>query len=223
MKKLLIGALVLGLASATLADVILGYDFAGTTTDPELANTVAANVTENSGFARTGLGASSSANAFGGNGWNITDTFAEGDDYMSFSLTADSGYGLTLTDLTWSRINASSTGPSNGRWGYRIGAGAWTYQSDFGVTVANASGSWDFADIENTTSTVEFRFWAYGASGASGTTSSAATGSVTYRNSVAGDDLILNGSVAVIPEPGVLALMAFGGLAIVRFARRRAA
>lgn len=220
MKKILGLALVVSLIAASRADVIVGFDMAGTTTDPLAANTVAANITVNSGLTRVGLGASSAANNFGSNGWNITDTFNNADDYISFSLTPVGGNQMTLTDISWNRINASSTGPNNGRWGYSIGGGSWVYQTDFAITTANAAGSWDFADIVNETQGVEFRFWAYGATSAGGG-ASAATGSSNFRNGAAGDDLVLNGTVSVVPEPSVMALLSLGGFSLLRFSRRR--
>lgn len=220
MKKSLSLLALVAIVAVSQADVIVGFDMAGTTTDPLAANTLDANVTLNAGLARTGLGTPSSANNFGSNGWNVTDVFSPDDDYISFSLTPDEGFQLTLTDISWNRINASSTGPGNGRWGYSIGGDAWVYQTDFAITTANAAGSWDFVDVENVTEEVEFRFWAYGATSAGGGTS-AGTGSVNYRNGAAGDDLVLNGSVSVVPEPSVLALLSLGGIAVLRFSRRR--
>jgi hypothetical protein len=223
MKKLLIGLVVLGMAAAASADVILGFDLTGTTTDPEPAVTVIGNLDTSAGYnelARVGLGAASTANAFGSNGWNL-GAFASGSDYVGFSLAPASGYQVTLTSLSWAALNGSNTGPLNGRWGYSIGGGAFTYQTDFNVTFVTAAGSWDFADIVDETQEIEFRYWAWGPTSVNGSTSSA-TGSSNFRNG-AGNDIILNGSIATIPEPGVLVLLSFGGLAVLRFARRRQA
>lgn len=226
MKKLIVASLVLGMAVAAVADIMLGFDLAGTTAEPWPAATVAANLSTGSGtneLIRVGLGTAASANAYGSNGWNLTDVFDNSGDYVSFTLAPAAGFQLTLTDISWSRVNGSNTAPGNGRWGYSIGGGAWTYETDFALTYANASGSWDFTDISGTTLPVEFRFWAWGATSISGGVS-ATSGSVSFRNSVAGDDIILNGSIVAIPEPGVLTLMSLGGLvAVLRFARRRVA
>jgi hypothetical protein len=221
MKKLLVIICAASFVVSLNADVIVGFDLAGTTTDPLTANTVAANVTVNQGLARVDLVNSSSANAFGSNGWNISNTFNTDTDYISFSLTAASGYQLNLTDISWTRLNASNTAPNNGAWGYRIGTGSWVVQSPaFAITLANASGAWNFDDISGVTDTVEFRFWAYGATAVNGGTSQAG-GGVTFRNSVVGDDLVLNGTVTVVPEPGVLSLLSLGAIAALRFSRRR--
>jgi hypothetical protein len=225
MKKLLaiLSLTTAMFATAAQAQALLGFDFAGTTTDPQPANLLTSNITSVQGLSRVGLGTPSTSNNFGSNGWNITDTFNEGNDYIAFSLSVDSGYQISLTDLTWTRLNASSTGPGTGRWGYSVNGGAFVLQDTFAITTSSASGSWSSIGLTDATGTIEFRFWAYGTVSAGGG-ASATAGSVNYRNSVAGDDLVLNGSVSVIPEPSTYTLLAlaaagFGGYVIRR--RRR--
>jgi len=225
MKKLIyLAALIAFPASVWSQEVIIGFDFAGTTTDPLAANTVANNITSTAGdgLSRVGLVASASANAFGSNGWNTTG-FGEGDDYITFSLTVDPGYMLTMSSLSWTRLSASNTAPGTGRWGYSVGGGAFVLQDPFAVPFANTAGSWTISGAEDLTGSIEFRFWAYGATSVNGGTSQTA-GGVTYRNSVVGDDLVLNGTVSVVPEPSTYTLLAlaaagFGGYVIRR--RRR--
>jgi hypothetical protein len=204
---------------AQVTETIVGFEFAGATTDPLPANTIAENITLLSGLNRVGLGASSSANAFGSNGWNITDTFNEADKYIAFSLSVDPGYMVTLTELSWTRLNASNTAPGTGRWGYSINGGSFVLQDTFAITFANAAGVWDSLDIVDATGSIEFRFWAFGTTSVNGG-SSAGAGGVTYRN-IAGEDLVLNGSVALVPEPSTYALLALSGLALAGYAARR--
>jgi len=207
-------------ALAQITETIVGFDFAGTTTDPQPANTIAENITLLSGLNRVGLVSSATANAFGSNGWNITNTLDEGDDYISFSLSVDPGYMVSLSELSWTRLNASGTAPNTGRWGYSINGGSFVLQDTFAITFANAAGAWDTLNIVDATGNIEFRFWAYGATSVNGGTS-ATGGGVTYRNSVAGDDLVLNGSVALVPEPSTYALLSLAGLALAGYAARR--
>jgi hypothetical protein len=216
---------VFGVFAVASADVILGWDLAGYTTDPLPATTIATGLSTAGGLnqlTRMGLSVSSSNSAFGSSAWNISATFSNANDYISFQLTPAADQLLTLTDISWSRINGSNTGPRNGRWGYSLDGVTWTYQTDFTNTFANASGAWDFPDISDTTSNVEFRYWAWGATSINGGTS-ASGGSVTYRDAGTGDDIVLNGGITAVPEPGVLALLSLGGLAVLSFARRRRA
>jgi len=218
-KALLTGLCAFALSTVSHAQTLVGFDFAGTTTDPLAAATVASDISVSSGLTRVDLGASSSANAFGSNGWNITG-FDESTDYISFSLAPDAGYMVSVTSLEWTRLNASNTAPGQGRWGYSIGGGAFTLQDPFAITLANAAGSWSGIGIVDATASIEFRFWAFGATSVNGGTS-ATTGGVTFRNSVAGDDLVLNGSVSVVPEPSTLGLLTLAGLGLAAHVLRR--
>lgn len=218
MKKLLaitIAAMVAGSAGAA---IIAAWDLQGdnspATTD---ADTVAANLSGTPQLSRTGLGQVSANNSFNSNNWNLTGTFDATNKYISFTVTPASGYQLQLTDLQYA-MNGSNTAPRNGRWGYTTDGGAnWTYQADW--TILNPAPSslatWDFADF-TTSNSVEFRFWAYGATSINGG-ASAVTGTTRVAN-IAGDDLILNGSV--IPEPATVGLV-FMGLLGARILRRR--
>jgi hypothetical protein len=66
--------------------------------------------------------------------------------------------------------------------------------------------NWDFADVSATS--VEFRFWAYGTNSIYNTTS--LIGGTTRINNIAGNDLILNGTVTAVPEPSTLSMIGLG-------------
>jgi len=206
-------------AWAQITETIVGFDFAGTTTDPQSANTIAENISLLSGLNRVGLLASSSANNFGSNSWN-TGAFNESNQYITFSLSVDPGYMVSLDSLSWTRISATNTAPGTGRWGYSINGGSFVLQDTFAIPFANTAGSWDTLDIVDATGTIEFRFWAYGSVSVNNGTSQTG-GSVNFRNSVVGDDLVLNGSVALVPEPSTYALLSLAGLALAGYAARR--
>jgi hypothetical protein len=170
---------------------------------------------------RTGVAWATAGNSFNSNNsWNLTNTFDETNNYISFTISPDAGYEITLTSLQFA-MNGSNTAPAQGRWGYRIGTGSF---NTFDFTLANATPTslttWDFADF-TTSQTVEFRFWAFGTTSISGGTS-AAGGTVRIAN-ITGNDLVLNGSVALIPEPSTYALIGLGLAALVFLRRRKIA
>lgn len=225
MKKLLTAV---GIASAmsvgiAQAQTLLTWDLSGAVAAPTLpSTTTAANLDTTSGLnelSRTGAVQAAGANAFASNTWNLTDTFIESDKYISFTLEASSGYEATFTSLQYA-INGSNTAPNTGRWGYSIDGGAFVLQDPFTITFAlpGSLATWDFADF-TTDKDVEFRFWAYGSTSITNGTS-ATTGSVRVGN-ITGDDLVLNGSVAAIPEPSSLAFIGLAGMGLAGYVLRR--
>ena len=208
------------------ADVILGWEIQGegaTVVTTSYADTVISDVLTGSaynGLTRTGLTGANAGNSYNSSGWNISNVHSQGNDYIGFQLAPDAGFELTLTTLQYV-MNGSNTGPNNGRWGYSVGGGAFTLQDPFTITFAlpGSLATWDFADIQ-TTDSVEFRFWAYGATSINGVVSQ--SGGTARVGNIAGNDLVLNGTVAVVPEPGSLAMMGLGALGLWAFARRRA-
>lgn len=155
---------------------------------------------------------------FSSSGWNTTDNFDQSDDYISFTVAPLAGFALTLTDLQYV-ISGSARAPGTGLWGYGINGGAFTLQPTFAIPGRGTDlVTWDFADF-TTTFSVEFRFWAYGATSVNGR-SSFSTGVVRVANR-SGDDLILNGSTtlarAAVPEHGGMSLITIAVLAILAF------
>ena len=232
MKKSLLTSIlasIVGFSAVPISHsaVILGWEMSGEgspAVSSSVAETVDVNLDSSSTYnalTRTGLGASNAGNAFSSNGWNVTNTFNENNKYLSFSLLPKSGYEMTLESLNYV-INGSNTAPGKGRWGFRIGTGAFLLQNTFNIPFALPTSPvvWDFDDI-TTTETVEFRFWAYGAFSINASVP-AATGAVRV-GSISGNDLVLNGSVTVVPEPSVSSLLLGGlfGLAGLRFLGRK--
>ena len=228
-KNVCIVAVVAALAFAVQplrADVILGWEIQGegaTFVPTSFADTVISGVITGStynGLARTGLTGANAGNSYNSSAWSISNVHSQNNDYIGFTVEADTGFELTLTTLQYV-MNGSNTGPNNGRWGYSVGGGAFTLQDPFTITFAlpGSLATWDFADIQ-TTDSVEFRFWAYGATSINGVVSQ--SGGTARVGNIAGNDLVLNGTVAVVPEPGSLAMMGLGALGLWAFARRRA-
>lgn len=225
MKRLLATVMAVGLvAQQAQTDIILAWDLSGDTSPvTAAADTIDGTLDTTAGLnelSRTGLNNPGGANAFNGNNWNATDTFSTDNDYFSFSLSPGPLQALRLESLQYLH-NGSGTAPNNGRWGFSVNGGAFTLQTAFTLPFAlpGAVSTWDFDDVEiDQDDTVEFRFWAYGATSINGGAANGTGGSVRVGN-IAGNDLILNGSV--VPEPGSLAFMGLGALGFWAFSRRR--
>lgn len=229
MKKRLfltaLGAAVVSWATLSLADIILAWDMGGVTSPATLTSTnIAANVDTSAGrntLSRpAGLLNPATANSFAGNTWNLTDTFNQSTQYFSFTVAPAAGYELTITSLQFA-VCGSASAPNNGQWGYSINGGSFVMQTAFTLTGTPSLQQWDFTDF-TTTDSVEFRFWGYGAGNIGAGGASSAAGSIRIQ-SVAGNDLILNGFVTAVPEPGSLAMMSVGLAGMWAFSRRRKA
>lgn len=140
------------------------------------------------------------------NGYNVLD------DYIAFSISPDPGFQIEVTSISVDHFNST-------------GAGANVYffsgQDGFSST-SDAIGSVFLADYDSTlnfeaeitpilatiTSTTEFRIYF-------DTTATFASGDVWA------DNITLNGTVSLIPEPSTLALFGLAGLAAMAFRRRK--
>jgi autotransporter-associated beta strand protein len=200
----LLAVIILALGSTVVRGFaqapLYGWDVSGVASGTTTLNaaTAASNISGGQ-LSLTGITASTAQNTFGGSNWNLTNTFDETNKYFSFNVTPSSGYQVTYSSLEWDQ-QATSTAPNLSRWGYKIGSNAFTLQTAFSTpNTTSSNAAWDFTDF-TTTDSVEFRFWTYGATavggGAPGT-----TGASRIRE-LAGNDLILYGSVAAIVQVG---------------------
>lgn len=151
---------------------------------------------------------------FGFRGWSTT--FDE-TKYAGFTVSAEPGYEMTLTDLK-SSPTVSTGSVTSFKLGYRIdngsGFGAWTYsqtwsQGDPGFSYVSGAANekiWDFADI-TTTGTVEFGLFA------------TSTDTVSHVIATQPRDIFLNGNIVAVPEPSALLLSALACSGLLR--RRR--
>lgn len=232
MKKIIIAIIAAGLVGGTaMADILASWTFVGATPIPsQVANSYDTNLDDSGSFLdlTRGAGAPTSAgsSSFRTTGFRNDGISTANTDYFQVILKAASGYELSL-----SGVSAIFGGTST----YSAGAGAsmqWAYSTDGGSTfslidspvakvgVSTAALAFDFSGeaglqgLGDTTS-VMLRMYATGqtTSGGWGFISPSAGGGVPGFE--------IEGSLAVVPEPSVFALLAIGGLAAARFARRR--
>lgn len=155
----------------------------------------------------TGIGTSGTAasNAWGGN--HLTegsDTAAERvGDWIEFSVKADSGYVLSLSQIGAYNIRRSSTGSDSGQWQYKVGSGLWTNIDNainWGSITSAAGNSHNAVLLSSipqlqgvpSDTVVRFRLLLWGASSSNGT---------WYINNQTGYDLQLFGDTQISSLP----------------------
>ena len=159
--------------------------------------------------------------AWGGNNFSTSATTeAAGigaNDFATFSVTAQPGYALSLSDIPAYNIRRSATGPSTGVWQYKVDGGAFTDIESSPITwgsVTTTAGNPESAisltgipALQNipANTTVTFRCVNWGATNVAGT---------WYFNdpsNTTANDLVVEGTLNAVPEPSMLALLAAGG------------
>lgn len=191
-------------------------------TNPLNATTLGDNIASAYLTLGSGVSASGTADTFGGTGFNQTslaDAISAG-DYISFSLTPDTGSTMRLSSISFnSGVGSAITNFHGSLLSSATGFTALNSLHNYSFSTAGAptqvvtlSG---VSELQNVTSAIEFRL--YGFRGLDGTS--------TFRiRNLSGDDLIIQGTVtAPVPEPATYGL--FGGLSalgLAAFRRRRA-
>ncbi|HMP75595.1 MAG TPA: PEP-CTERM sorting domain-containing protein [Kiritimatiellia bacterium] len=210
MKKIIaIAAVVLLGSHAAKADLLVGWDFAGLagiTTGSVTSNVADADMADTSTMLisrGSGLTPASNTGGYAANNWSTTfDTT----DYYEFNAIADDGYIFDVTNITLN-IRRSGTGPSN----FVIRSSADNFTSDLDAFVAVANGAYASPITLSAQTNVTFRLYGYDASGAAGSMNLGGTG----------NDLVIQGTISVVPEPGTLAILSLGFLSLYGIRRRR--
>ncbi len=178
-------ALLLMLGIYWQANAVVVFSNAINDADPSLSNpytnlqTKDANVTV-SGIGRgPGISPVTTANAYNASNWNLAAI--DMGDYYEFTITPNAGYKLSFTNFVYSGL-ASGTGPVS--FAFRSNANSDNYVTNIGSPIAAGTTiSLAGAAYQNLTSSITFRFYAWGGSNAAG----------TYRI----NDFTFNGTVAV--------------------------
>ncbi|GAB4021768.1 ExeM/NucH family extracellular endonuclease [Spirosoma koreense] len=188
--------LLMGFGAGTAqAQLLITNAFSGTNVCPTPGNSVSvvSNATF-SAFSRSTLTCTPAANVFNSTTLNNTASRAD-NSYIEYSVTANTGYALNLTQLSFFR-QASGTAPNSLIVSYSTDAANFnTTRVNSSTSVTPTTGtvlSWSFTTPITTTDggTVTFRFYPYGTTRADGgAAAAAATG--TFRL----DDVALYGTV----------------------------
>jgi hypothetical protein len=147
-------------------------------------------------------------------GWGTTINL---NNYVGFTVKANTGYQLNLTDLFY--VNTGGIGSNNAtsfNWGYRVDGGSWTLKGEVPYDGNADLVTWTFDQPIVTTGTVEIGFFS------SATNLSGYTVPTLNLN---GNDISLNGTVtpAAVPEPSTIGFAAAGLAALAAIGRSRKA
>lgn len=180
--------------------------FTGASACPTNGNTpsMATNST-GAALTRNTITCQSTANVFNSTTLNVTSSVSN-TSYIEFSATANSGYQLNLTSLSFFR-QASNSAPNQLE--VRYSTDGFSTSTSWGAApvspTTGTTATWDFADFSTSSGgTVTFRVYPYGTTRADLTTPAVATG--TFRL----DDVTINGTVTSSSSISVGALTPSG-------------
>ena len=171
--------------------------FTGTGACPTQGNTPTTAVNSTgTAVSRSTVTCTSAANVFNSNTLNNTASLSA-TSYIEFSATANAGYKLNLTSLSFFR-QASGTAPNQIEVRYSTDGFA-TFTTWGAAPTTPTTGTvatWDFADFfTSTAGTVSFRIYPYGIQRADLAATPAAASTGTFRV----DDVTINGTVSAVP------------------------
>ena len=204
-KRLLLGVLaIVALSQQSTAQIYLNQ-FTGASACPTNGNTpvMAANAT-GAAVSRSTITCNSTANVFNSTTLNATATVSNA-SYIEFSATANAGYRLDVTSVSFFR-QGSNSAPNQLEVSYSTD-GFGTSTTWGAATVTPTAGTvltWDMTDFSTATAgTVTFRIYPYGTTRCD--LGSPASASGTFRI----DDVTINGTVTLTSStPTISALPA---------------
>ena len=221
-------------AASLHADVLAAYDMqtagARTNASSVLSGVTATSLTGNNLASGSPGSATFSAApsdfyttwAFIGAGGSTAANAISSGDYFRLTLTPTAGNSITLSSLSFD-IFAATAGPSarqlylfSDKTGFAGGSELFTGSTvsgspliPYNTAAAGQNYSVDlsgYGALANITDSVTFRFY---------------TQTPTASQSLALDDITINGIVATVPEPSAFALLGLSGLALLAVSRRR--
>ncbi|XMO87751.1 T9SS sorting signal type C domain-containing protein [Algibacter sp. AS12] len=155
-------------------------------------------ISNNANISTTGICRGSGININTGGTYNsrdwTTNATLDSNDYLEWTLTANSGYSIDLTtmDITYDR---SGTGPTMVDIQVDTGSGYSSIFTDASVSdPAEDNNGIDLTSITGITGTITFRLYAFSANGASGTFD-------IEENTTTDKGIVINGLVNALPCP----------------------
>lgn len=233
MKKIIVAIAVAGLMGGTaMADLLASWTFTGSTPIvSQVANSFDSDLATGGSYLDltrgAGAGTSAGASSFRTTGFQNNGISTANTDYFQVILSADVGFSLSLSGIN-AYFNGTTTYPvspgASMQWAYSLDGSTFTLidspVAKIGVATTSTT-DFDFTGVsalQNVAAGTDVTLRMY----ATGQTSTGGWGFFSpggAGNEVAG--LLINGSTQIIPEPSVFALLAIGGLAVTRYARRR--
>ena len=169
-------------------------------TSSQNANVTVGGLTRGSGFGS--LSGTAAGSAWGATNFTSSGTLngeIAANKFFTFSITSNTNYNLSLTDIAAHNIRRSGTGPSTGQWQYKVGSGSYiNIGSAISFSVTTSAGNPQSAidlsgitDLQNVFAgtVVTIRLVLYGASSSTG------TGYLIDLGNSATSDFIINGRV----------------------------
>lgn len=199
----------LAITTQSATGVLLGWSTTGQTnfgTQGLIAAQLGSGIVNTTGLTR-GSGVlttgTATANAWGGSNWATTSAAGlSGNKFVTFGLTVSAGQSASLSaiDLNYRH---SASGPVSGYWQYSVNSGAYKLIGDFANQFSSSSSSGasiteinlsSIAELQNLAAgtNVTIRLVPYGSTSSGGT---------WYVYDLAGNDVIVKGSVAAASAP----------------------
>jgi len=221
MRKILGVLVAVGMIGSANADLLLDWSFAGATpivsqvADQTIAADLDTGGIYNNLTRGAGAGTSAGSSSFRTVGFQNNGISTDNTDYFQFIISTADGYLLSLSGINGAMAGTAGYFASPGvsdQWAYSFDGSSFTLIGSALVSTSTTR-SWDFsgtAALQNVGAGTDVYLRYY----ATGQTSTGGWG-------FGAGGLDVNGTITVVPEPSVLALLTIGGVAFLRAFRRR--